>query len=285
MSIDQCSNQQDWIDHSTHQAVDTYPQQWLDLVEDWRSKDGEDALWLTYAANYLLRTAGVHWAIDPLSLTTRVGHTPHPDFQQDLSSLQLIVLSHIHSDHVDPNLLAVLRDLPITWVVPEFMCESVLAIVPVDISQLIIPMPGNPITFGHLVLTPIDTLHFNGQHGVPEMGYMAEFAGKRWLFPGDIRNFDIKALPDFGKLDGVLAHCWLGRGRALDPDDAILSEFCQFYRLLNASRVIVTHLHDFGRGPHDFWGLEHYRMIKKHYLQLEPGTELSYALMGDRIAL
>jgi len=86
-------------------------------------------------------------------------------------------------------------------------------------------------------------------------------------------------------LDGVLAHCWLGRGRALEPDGAILSQFCNFYHSLDAARVIVTHLQDYGRGPHDFWGLEHYRMIEIHYNQLMTGTDISYALMGDKIPL
>lgn len=287
MSIDQFSSQQVLIDRQTHQAIDTYPQVWQQLVEDWRSAVGEDALWLTYAANYLLRTAGIHWALDPLSLTTRVGLTAHPDFQKDLSALQLIVLSHIHSDHVDHNLLAALRDLPITWVIPGFMRDQVLSILPIEPSRLITPQLGVPITFGKLVLTPFDALHFNTKchHGVPEIGYLAEFTGKRWLFPGDTRNYDVSALPKFGKLDGVLAHCWLGRGRALEPDPAILSDFCHFYRSLNAARVIVTHLHDFGRGPYDFWDLEHYRIIEKYYDQLEPGVKLSYALMGDRISL
>ena len=287
MSIDQIADRQDWIDRQAGLAIDTYPQVWQQLVEDWRSSEGEDALWLTYAANYLLRTAGFHWALDPLSLTTRVGLTTHPDFQKDLSALQLIVLSHIHSDHVDPKLLANLRDLPITWVIPGFMRDQVLSILPIDPSRLIIPQPGVPITFGKLVLTPFNGLHYNAKchHGVPEMGYLVEFTSKRWLFPGDTRNYDLSALPEFGKLDGILAHCWLGRGRALEPDGAILNEFCHFYHSLNAARVIVTHLHDFERGPHDFWGLDHYRMIEKRYHQFEPGADLSYALMGDRIAL
>jgi len=137
------------------------------------------------------------------------------------------------------------------------------------------------------VLTPFNALHFSVKclHGVPEMGYLAEFSGKRWLFPGDTRNYDIKALPDFGKLDGVLAHCWLGRGKALQPDENIVSEFCQFYRSLDTARVIVTHLHDFGRGPDDFWGRNHFRLIKKHYNKLSPGAALGYALMGSRITL
>jgi L-ascorbate metabolism protein UlaG (beta-lactamase superfamily) len=197
----------------------------------------------------------------------------------------MVVLSHLHRDHFDPDLLSALYDLPITWVVPEFMRDSVLTILPVKTSKLVIPKPGIPITFGHLVLTPFNSLHINGNHGVLEMGYLAEFAGKRWLFPGDIRNFDVQALPHFEKLDGVLAHCWLGRGAALQPEEQTINEFCQFYRSLDAARVIVTHLYDFGRGLNDFWGVEHFHMIKKVYNKLMPGTDLSYSLMGDRIVL
>ena len=61
------------------------------------------------------------------------------------------------------------------------------------------------------MLTPFDGLHIHGEHGVPAMGYLAEFSKKRWLFPGDTREFDFSKLPDFGELDDVIGHLWLGK--------------------------------------------------------------------------
>jgi hypothetical protein len=51
MPIDQYPNRQAWINNKTRKAVYTYPKLWQELVVDWQSSDGEDALWLTYAAN------------------------------------------------------------------------------------------------------------------------------------------------------------------------------------------------------------------------------------------
>lgn len=285
MRSNQYTRKKVYITRKVNKALHAYPKVWKKIVSEWSHAHYGDHMWLTYSANYLLRTAGIRWALDPFSLTTRVHYHSHPIFLRDLYSIQLIVLSHFHNDHLDPNLLLALSDLPITWVIPEFMLDSVQSIVKLNPSRLILPYPGIPITHGNLVLTPFNALHFNLKchHGVPEMGYLAEFNGKRWLFPGDTRNYDPVALPNFGKVDGVLAHCWLGRASALDPEEEKIQDFCRFFSELKASRVIVTHLRDFGRGPQNFWDLEHYRMIKKQCALLSPAMNLSYALMGDKI--
>jgi hypothetical protein len=43
------------------------------------------------------------------------------------------------------------------------------------------------------------------------MGYLLEFNGKRWLFPGDTRSYDASLLQSFGPLEGHFAHLWLSR--------------------------------------------------------------------------
>ena len=285
MPIDRYTKRAAWIHRKTRQAVRAYPQLWRKLVENWRSTDEEDALWLTYAANYLLRTAGIHWALDPFSLLTRVGNRPQPNFKQDLAPFKMVVLSHLHRDHFDPNLLSALYDLPITWVVPEFMRESVLAILPMEPARFIVPKPGLPITLGNLVLTPFEALHFNGHHGVPEMGYLAEFSGKRWLFPGDIRNYDLKALPDFGKLDGVLAHCWLGKNAALSPETDKLAGFSRFFSSMNTQKIVVSHLYEWARDARDLWTMRHFRLLRGWLRNDGFKGEMVLALTGSYISL
>ena len=95
-------------------AVENYPEIWDRIISEWKSSQ-KDCFWLTYSANYLLNTAGVKWAIDPYSLFTRVGGGEQPAFSDDLTALQLVVLTHSHSDHLDLNLIAAIQDLPIHW--------------------------------------------------------------------------------------------------------------------------------------------------------------------------
>jgi len=56
------------------------------------------------------------------------------------------------------------------------------------------------------------------------MGYLAEFGTKRWLFPGDTRSYNFEKLPDFGKLDGVIAHVWLGKTEAMQANPSLITE-------------------------------------------------------------
>ena len=151
---------------------------------------------------------------------------------RDLDRLQLIVLSHAHNDHLDQNLISALQGLPLRWVIPEFMLDTVMKAASIPSERIIVPKPGSRICIEGLTLTPFEGLHIREQNGIPEMGYLAEFGGYRWLFPGDTRLFDNSRLPDFGRLDGVFAHLWLGKaGAQIDPPP-MLDEFCDVFQLL-----------------------------------------------------
>src|SRR5512133_1090946 len=83
------------------EIVAAYPGLWSRMVANWKSASGEDAAWLMYSASYLFRTAGVHWAMDPLTLKQRIPAAPEMDLQQDLAGLDFVVLTHAHRDHLD----------------------------------------------------------------------------------------------------------------------------------------------------------------------------------------
>ena len=233
------------------------------IINEWKQNSGADCAWLTYSANYLFRTAGVRWALDPFSLFTRVGGGPQPDFAADLAGLQLVVLTHAHNDHLDLNLVTAIRELPLTWVIPEFMLPGVMQAADLPRERILIPEPGKPIQVGGLTLTPFTALHFRGTRGVPEMGYLAEFSGKRWLFPGDTRSYTADRLPDFGKLDGAFAHLWLGKAAALLETPPLLPDFCGFFSQLNPARLVITHLDELGRDEPELWEEHHFRMARK----------------------
>lgn len=261
-----------------------FPSLWRDITRQWRSADS-DAAWLTYAANYLLFTAGVRWALDPYSLFTRLGEGEQPDFAGDLAPLQLVVLSHAHNDHLDPNLISAIQHLPVTWVIPEFMQEKVAQTVHLPAERIITPRPGNPIHFGDLVLHPFDALHFRQGNGVPEMGYLAEFNGKRWFFPGDTRMYDPNLIPHFDHLDGIFAHLWLGKACALEKEPPLLREFCEFHLSFNPGRIVVTHMGELGRAIEELWDISHFEMVCAEFVKQSPHLPVTAALMGNKVVL
>ena len=280
------SQQQAWIEDQKSKAITTYPRLWGKIINEWSSTHTGDHLWLTYAANYLWHTGGVRWALDPYSLFSRVGQNNTIDYAGDLAPLQLIALSHWHSDHFDRVILPMLAHLPLIWIIPEFMQNGIRDKLPLRQLNLITPKLMQPITFEGLTLTPFKGLHFHGNClGVPEMGYLAEFSGKRWLIPGDIRSYQPHLLPDFGPLDGILAHCWLGKAAALQPDEKTRHDFCKFFGSLNTQNIVVTHLNEFGRDADDLWTLEHFTLVKHCLQNIQSDRKVCAALMGDKIDL
>lgn len=73
------------------------------MLTDWKHSVDGGHCWLLNAAGYLMYTDGVRWAVDP-------AYGPHimptPELAgDDLSNLDLVLLTHTHSDHFDLTLL------------------------------------------------------------------------------------------------------------------------------------------------------------------------------------
>lgn len=250
------------IQEKITRAREEYPSLWRKLIEDWRANENGDFAWLMYAANYLFHTGGVRWALDPFSLSTRIAGIAKPDFAADLTPLELVALTHAHNDHLDLSLIRAISTLPIQWIVPEFILDKILA-AGVSKKNIIIPVNGQPIKFQGLTLTPFAGQHIHGHFGLPETGYLAEYGSRRWLFPGDTRVYDPVGLPDFGPVNVVFAHVWLGKACANLPTPPLLEEFCRFYTACGAKRILLTHLNELGRDERDLWDERHIELIRQ----------------------
>ena len=268
----------------TKKYVEDYPDLWKGMVSQWQSAE-RDAAWLTYSANYILCTAGVRWALDPLSLFSRLS-LPNPmDFTKDLASLDAVVLSHWHADHLDPELLSKLAELPLLWIVPDFLLDELGMTFSGKTPKIIVPQPNVPIQIKNLTLIPFEGLHFRDGNGVPEMGYVAEFSGKRWAFPGDTRVFPRGSLTRFGSLDGIFAHLWLGKACALQDKPALLEEYCSFFIEPSPNRLVITHMHELARRPEDFWDLSHFSQVSAACRERDPKIMITPAWTGSQVAL
>jgi len=286
------SKEQARIDQLQMEKSAAYPQMVGNLVKEWGSPGTEDKVWLMYSANYLFRTGETRWAMDPLTLRCRVPEAPAVDLSHALAPLDFVVLTHRHADHLDFDLLKSLRHLPIRWIIPDYILPQVQAEAGLPADRIITPHPLQPIEIKGIRLLPFVGLHWevapseNGpQHGVPEMGYLVEFNNKRWLFPGDTRDFKAELLPSFGPVDGLFAHLWLGRGCALMEEPPLLDAFCRFSVDLQPKQVVLTHLEEFGREADDYWDGRHADKVTARCKQLAPDLDVRAAYMGESVDL
>jgi hypothetical protein len=266
-------------------AVTKYPGVWNNLINQWNNEVTGNSVWLTYSANYLLQTSGVHWAIDPFSMSTRVPSIKPPDFVNALQKLELVALTHAHNDHLDLNLIRAISSLPIQWIIPEDMLALILGKTAINKDQIIIAEPGKDIHFRDLSLTPFDSLHFHVHGGVKETGYLVSFEGNSWLFPGDIREFNPKRLPPFGSINGVFAHLWLGKACALQAKPPFLNDFCDFFSSFSPKRIIIAHLNEYGRDETELWDETHFALVQQQFFNVSPQISIEMALMGSKVIL
>jgi L-ascorbate metabolism protein UlaG (beta-lactamase superfamily) len=290
--MDPSTEKQVLIDRQRERMIVRYPSLWNKTISEWKSPGPEDRAWLMYSANYLFRTQGVRWAIDPLRLINRLPSAVEMDVAHDLMDLDFVLLTHRHIDHLDIGLLRLLQDLPILWVIPEAILPLVQKQVSLTAEQILVPKAGLPFELNGLWITPFDGLHWedapdfpDGRRGVPATGYLVEVNGKRWLFPGDTRTFDPNSLPAFSRLDVLFAHLWLGRAAALQTYPPLLDDFCHFCLALQPHRIILTHLEEWGRTASDFWDSGHAERVVSVFNTLAPFLQVEVAGMGDSILL
>lgn len=271
------------------QLIREYPILWDDLIRDWSADSAENRVWLTYSANYLFRTGGVRWAIDPYTLHARLPTAPEVNTGTDLRSLSFVLLTHRHADHLDRETLRTLRDQPIRWVVPEFMLNAAYEI-GIPRRNIMVPQVTQEFELDGINILPFEGLHFNlahdgEMHGVPEMGYRVEVNGQRWLFPGDTRDYNPAAMPEFGRIDTVFAHMWLGRREGVTDTPSLLDKFCNFHLSFHPSRIIVTHLEELGRDARSYWNLSHFTKAAMRFKELESTVQVDYLLTGQSLLL
>jgi L-ascorbate metabolism protein UlaG (beta-lactamase superfamily) len=269
-----------------------YPALIRNVISEWSSSEVGDMGWLMYSANYLLRTGGIRWAIDPMFMNWRVPETPPVEPASLAEKLEFVLLTHEHADHLDLNLLRNLRNHPITWIVPEEMQAVVVGKGGISKDRIINPVPMKTVMIKGIQITPFESLHWEPPppgkiepHGVPEIGYLVEFNGKRWLFPGDIRDYRVDLLPKVGEIDVLFMHLWLGRKCALVENPPFVKEFCEFCADLKPKKVTLAHLDEYGRPADNLWDAHHAGLVISQFSQTSPGIPMDPFHTGERVSI
>lgn len=288
--MDRFAEKESQIRQCRNEAIAHYPALWSQMILEWSSPGPQDRVWLMYSANYLFRTNNIHWAIDPLTLIRRIREAPKVNVTHDLSRLSFVLLTHRHNDHLDIDLLSALRHLPIKWVVPEFMLNSLMKEAGLPPENIIVPVPLQPIELPGIRILPFNGLHCESapdqaRKKVPALAYLIECKDKRWLFPGDTRTYDASRLPMFGPVDHLFAHVWLGRGRALMEEPPLTDAFCRFCLDLKPRRITLTHLKEFGRDANDYWDEMHVQMVLSKFREMSLVPPVVHRVMGHSVLL
>jgi L-ascorbate metabolism protein UlaG (beta-lactamase superfamily) len=249
------------------------------MVEEWRASHSSHAVWLMYAANYLFDTGGIRWAVDPVLLDNKVPEAPALDVREDLAPLQLVLLTHAHSDHVDVRLWNLLSSLDCHWVVPDHMVPRFVEATSLPQTRLSVAEPGRQIEVDGVRILPYASPHneqtaLGEERGVPETGYLVEVGACRYLLPGDIRTYDLGVMPAIGPVTALFAHVFLGRMAALSAHPPLLDAFASFCLALQPKKVLLTHLYEVSREAADCWGEAHAQMAREAIGRLDGAPQV-----------
>jgi len=274
-------------------SIEEYPTIYSHIIEQWK-EEGEDAFWLIYAANYLFRWGGVRWAVDPITMSARTSAKNPVYPESDFNRADFIILTHRHADHLDKKLIKSIAHLNIPWIIPEFLLGELEDLISKRNSRIIIPKAGEQINLSGISILPYIGNHWENtggqsetdmQHGVPSFSYLFSANQKRWFLPGDTRTYEIMNLPDTGKLDGLIAHLWLGRKSALKTVPPLQDSFCGYFLAFNTQRIVISHLHEWGREAEDLWMEKHADAVVDTMRVLNPAILFEIALTGQKVEI
>ena len=239
---------------------------------------------LIHSSSYLFSTNGYHWAMDvALRDGGRLSDAPRR-LAAVMKDAALMVVTHGHEDHFERETVALLRDLPMTWLVPDFLYDMAVDYgVPPEKLRLI--RAGETTRIGPLTITAFQGRHYRPgtSNGVETLGYIvtAENAPKL-VFPADVRDFRTDGLPECAEADALFAHVWLGDDdtRHLDRG-AYPDAFARFMTHFHPKRIFYTHLYETARSDEQTWRYVHAGMAADAVKRINPAIEAVIPCMGD----
>lgn len=224
-----------------------YRQDILTMLDTLRAFPGDACLPIGHA-NYLFKTDGVIWAMDP----------SHREYEiPSLPGVEFVLLTHEHDDHYQPRTLMKLAAAGSRILAPDFL-PGIENIPGVEIVSA-----GMTLHIGSITIRVLPGRHYDEgtDIGVPEVGYWVESSALSMAFPGDVRDYTEPF--SMQHPDWLFAHVWLGRRNALNlPCEPWLGKAGRFFADIQAKHVVLAHLNDATRIPEDRWTDVHADLMK-----------------------
>ena len=255
--------------------MDDFSKHWASLREE-LEHGTKDGMCLLHHASYLMRSAGALWIVDPL-----LDDDEHEEADEEMARLlkdtELVLLSHLHSDHFDERFLELMARTKALIVVPDFTPEESIGRLRAAGGNVRTVTDGDTVDTGHLHVSVFRAMHTDTYMGttydIPEYGFRVEANGRNWLFPGDIRDYT--AAPELDRdIDEMIAHVWLGRKNARHVTDDYIKLYSGYFAASGAKRYWLTHLYDRVRSVDSMWTNEHAERVKQGILAVQPDADV-----------
>lgn len=255
-----------------------YPEVWDRVLKAMELPD--DLFCLIGAENYVFKTGGRLWVVDPMFTTPRSGVTREAvkdRLHLLFDRLDFVLLTHSHVDHLDVELLRLFPKLKL--IVPDHLAH----LIPSECRNVTYVHYGESLDVCGMHIDTFRSLHYDKgtANGVEETGYKVTGCGYSLLFPTDVREYDAAKYPDFGAVTHVFGHVWLGRGKALDyPQTQLCEEQARFLTSFNADVIYLAHIAEAEREPIDMWTYAHAGLLTDAILTLKPDAHVRIPMLG-----
>lgn len=233
-----------------------YEKSWQKAAVGWGEEAPFTRGWLTYSANYIFKSNVCNWAVDPL-MPYALLEAPYPkEIPRPFHQLEVVLLTHRHRDHWDENLFQHLADQPRVWLAPRFLLNPLIQ-AGVNARHIVVLAPGETWEGRGLTATAYEGLHKEGGRGPDSFSWKVEISGQRFMFFGDVRNYDPTHYGKLDQADVAFAHVWLGRMEATSGTPALSEAFCLFHEHFKPRQIVLAHLEERSRERDDFWTRRH----------------------------
>ncbi len=238
-------------------------------------------------SSYLFNTDGYCWAMDIAFMNIRfLAETPS-QVKRYLGNLDLVLITHGHSDHMEESTISALSDSKITWVVPDFLVGDMVRFGVVR-ERIIAVQAGECLKVGPLSISVLNGRHYRPDtgEGCDAVGYAVSTEDALSLaFPADVRDYSTQGAE---KLDAdyCFAHVWLS-DCALDEEKNIQksAEFADFMLRMSSRNIILAHLYESSRKEGSLWQKHHADMVSRAIHGRSPETAVSAPQYGEILKL
>ncbi|MBI4530193.1 MAG: MBL fold metallo-hydrolase [Candidatus Latescibacteria bacterium] len=200
-----------------------------------------------------------------------------------LPDLNLFLLTHLHGDHYDPEVIQLIaRRKRTTFILPEPVMSRVIEETGLREDQILPIREGECRQFAGGTIEAYQVPH----GGVKcNFGYLLETEGKRIVFSSDIRDYSTGWLPNLGNVDLLCLNLWLGRDQGLKFSLHVVEEACQFIASIRPRRVLFYHLYEVSRTPENGWTYVHAGLVQDRLLTLAPEIRCYAPYWGEGVTI
>ena len=152
------------------------------------------ALWWLGQASFAIRGAGLTIYIDPFLNPMPDRLVPPPFAPEDVTNADVVLCSHDHGDHVDPEALPGIAaaSAGARFVIPGTAKSRVLAL-GIAPERTVVPAVDQPVSFGALTVTAVPAAHedlaYSPETGYHYLGFVLKLNGVTLYHSGDSKVY------------------------------------------------------------------------------------------------